>query len=510
MDDVYLLAEPKGTPVAIEPTPSTENTLANSKKKRIVVNAFDMTTTSHQSFGLWRHPRSKAEQYNTISYWTELAKTLEKGLFDAVFIADVVGVYDVYKNSVAPVLTDGAQVPVNDPFMQISAMAAVTEHLGFGVTAAVTYEQPYTLARKYATLDQLTGGRVGFNVVTSYLESAAENQGLPGQIEHDTRYEIADEFLDVCYKLWEGSWEDGAVLRDKEKGVFTDPSKVHPILHQGKHFTVPGISLTEPSPQRTPVIYQAGASSRGQQFAGKHAEAVFISALRPELTRFVTDKIRDAAEAAGRARDDVKILAMLSVVVDETDEKARAKYEDYLQYLDLESSQGIIGGWSGVDLSQFDEDEALKYVETESIRSFLTPFTLQSKEKEWTRAEIAQHCAIGGMGDVIVGSPQTVADELERWIDEGGLDGINLAYHVSPGSFEDFVEFVVPELQKRGRYRTAYEGETLRENLYGEGQKFVADSHPAARYKGAYEGKPSAADTPARDFLRLAQRGSES
>lgn len=470
-------------------------------KKRISVNAFDMTCVDHQSFSLWRHPRSRATEYNTIEYWTNLAKTLEKGKFDALFLADVVGIYDIYKNSAAPSVADGAQVPVNDPFMQISAMAAVTEHLGFGVTSAVTYEQPYTLARKYATLDHLTKGRVGFNVVTSYLPSAAENQGLPRQIEHDTRYEIAEEFLDVCYKLWEGSWEDGAVVKDREAGLYADPEKVHPIQHSGKYFTVPGAALTEPSPQRTPLIFQAGASSRGQAFAGRHAEAVFIGGLRPDLTRYVTDKIREQAEAEGRHRDDVKIYAMLSVVVDETEEKARAKYQDYLSYVNLEASQAIIGGWSGVDLDQFDVDEALNYIKTDSIQSFLTPFTLQSKDKKWTREEIAKHCALGGMGDVIVGSPESVADQLETWVDEGGLDGINLAYHVSPGSFEDFVEYVVPELQKRGRYRTEYEGSTLRESLYGAGNSRVMDTHPAAQYRGAYAGKPSVANTPSRELV---------
>lgn len=468
------------------------------QKKRIVVNAFEMTCIGHQSFDLWRHPRSRATEYNTIKYWTDLAKTLERGLFDAVFIADVVGIYDVYKNSAAPAIEGAAQVPVNDPATQISAMAAVTEHLGFGVTAAATFEQPYTLARRYASLDHLTEGRVGFNVVTSYLPSAAENQGLPTQIPHDERYDIADEFLDVCYKLWEGSWEDGAVVKDRERGIYADPSKVHPIGHKGKYFSVPGISLTEPSPQRTPVIFQAGASSRGQKFSGKHAEAVFISALRPDLTRVVTDRIRASAEEQGRSRDDVKILAMLSVIVDETEEKAKAKYEEYKKYINLESAQAIIGGWSGVDLSQFDVDEVLNYVQTESIQSFLTPFTLQAKDKKWTRKAIAEHTTIGGMGEVIVGDPVQVADELERWIDEGGLDGINLAYHVSPGSFEDFIEYVVPELQKRGRYRTEYEGNTLRENIFGKGHTKVADSHPAAKYRGAYVGKPSAADTPAR------------
>ena len=205
--------------------------------KRISVNAFDMTCVDHQSFGLWRHPRSRATEYNTLEYWTNLARLLEKGKFDALFLADVVGIYDIYRNSAAPAVRDGAQVPVNDPFMQVSAMAAVTEHLGFGVTSAVTYEQPYTLARKFATLDHLTRGRVGFNVVTSYLPSAAENQGLPRQIEHDQRYEIAEEFLDVCYKLWEGSWEDDAVVKDRESGGLRGPHQgaPHPARRRALH-----------------------------------------------------------------------------------------------------------------------------------------------------------------------------------------------------------------------------------------------------------------------------------
>ncbi len=291
------------------------------------------------------------------------------------------------------------------------------------------------------------------------------------------------------------------MVKDREAGLYADPQKVHPIQHSGKYFTVPGAALTEPSPQRTPLIFQAGASSRGQAFAGRHAEAVFIGGLRPDLTRYVTDKIREQAEEQGRHRDDVKIYAMLSVVVDETEEKAQEKYREYLSYVNLEASQAIIGGWSGVDLSQFDEDEALNYIKTDSIQSFLTPFTLQSKDKKWTREEIAKHCALGGMGDVIVGSPESVADQLETWVDEGGLDGINLAYHVSPGSFEDFVEYVVPELQKRGRYRTDYEGSTLRESLYGAGQPQVMDTHPAAQYRGAFVGKPSVEDTAARELV---------
>lgn len=460
--------------------------------KRISLNAFDMTTPSHQSPGLWRHPDNRADTYNTLEYWTDLARTLERGRFDALFIADVLGIYDVYRRSAAPALIDADQLPVNDPFFQVPAMAAVTERLGFAVTAALTYEQPYAFARKLSTLDHLTGGRIGWNVVTSYLESAARNLGLKTQIGHDARYDLADEFLDVTYKLWEGSWEDGAVVKDRERGIYTDPSKVHPIGHAGRFFDVPGIHLSEPSPQRTPVIFQAGASPRGRTFAGKHGEGVFINAIRPDLTRTVTDDIRDRAEAQGRGRDDLKIYALLTVVVADSDHAAEQKYAAYRSYASTEGALTLYGGWSGLDLSTFDPDEPLRYVDTDAVRSALSIFTQADPTREWTPTDIAHYVGIGGIGPVLVGSPTTVADEIERWVDDAGLDGINLAYVITPGSFEEFVDLVVPELQKRGRVWTGYAGDTLREYLTGS--RYVADTHPAAAYRGAFAGRPSAAD----------------
>lgn len=222
-----------------------------------------MNTPGHQSPGLWTHPDDQSHRYKDSTYWTELAKTLENGRFDAVFIADVLGTYDVYGESRDAAVRNGVQSPVNDPFLIVPYMAAVTKHLGFGITASVTHEHPYTFARKISTLDHLTNGRIGWNIVTSYLKSAAVNMGLEDQINHDERYNIAEEYLEVCYKLWEESWEDDAVKLDKENRVFTDPSKVHDINHQGKYYRVPGAHLCEPSPQRTPVLYQAGASKRG-------------------------------------------------------------------------------------------------------------------------------------------------------------------------------------------------------------------------------------------------------
>lgn len=462
---------------------------------RIILSAFDMTCVTHQTTGLWRHPDNRAHEYNTLEYWTNLAQLLERGTFDTLFIADVVGLYDVYKGSAEAALRDAAQVPVNDPLLAVSAMAAATEHLGFGLTVALTYEQPYALARKFTTLDHLTKGRVGWNVVTSYLDSAARNLGLvEGQISHDNRYDIGDEFMDVVYKLWEGSWEDGAVIRDKESGVFTDPSKVHPIGHDSEHYHVPGVFLSEPSPQRTPVIYQAGASSRGRAFAGKHGEAVFISSLNPAQARVTSDALRDAAEAEGRPRDSVKILSMLTVITAPTDEEAQAKADEYRSYISLEGALALFGGWSGLDMSQFDPDTPLKYIETDALTSVLNRFTKADPDREWTPRDVAEFIGLGGFGPVVVGSPTTVADELERWIDEGGIDGFNFAYAVTPGTFEDLVEYVVPELRRRGRVWDNYPEGTLRGRLNGTGQAAVPEWHAAARYRGAYVGATSVAD----------------
>ena len=269
-------------------------------KKQILLNAFNMNCVGHINHGLWTHPRDTSSQYKTLEYWTELAQLLERGLFDGLFIADIVGVYDIYQGNVEVTLKESIQLPVNDPLLLVSAMAAVTRHLGFGLTANLTYEAPYLFARRLSTLDHLSRGRVGWNIVTGYLDSAARAMGLSQQVEHDRRYDQADEYLQVLYKLWEGSWEDDAVRNDKAARVYADPSKVHKVEHRGEFYQVEGYHLCEPSPQRTPVLFQAGSSPRGLQFAGQHAECVFISGQDKASTKAQVDKVRASARAAGR------------------------------------------------------------------------------------------------------------------------------------------------------------------------------------------------------------------
>lgn len=449
-------------------------------KKRIYLNAFVMNCPGNQSPGLWSHPEDQSDRYKDIEHWIELAKTLDAAQFDAIFLADVLGPYDVYQGSRDASLRQAVQSPINDPLLIIPAMAAVTKQLGFAVTASVTHEHPYTFARRMSTLDHLTKGRMGWNIVTSYLKSAALNIGLDKQIDHDERYDIAEEYLDVCYKLWEGSWEDEAVVKDKERKVFVDPAKVHDIKHEGKYFTVPGAHLCEPSPQRTPVIYQAGLSLRGSEFAAKHAEGVYISAPTISIGQKLVQKLRNQAEKIGRNGDEIKIFSLFTPIVGRTQEEAEEKYRDYKKHVSHEGALSLFSGWTGIDVSQYDPDEKLSFVENDSMRSRLEIFTNVDSEKQWTINDIAEFVGLGGTGPVVVGTPERIADEMERWINVAGVDGFNITYAVMPGSFNDFSELVVPALMERGLLRKQSERQTLRANLFGSDQ--LADHHPGKQY----------------------------
>lgn len=454
--------------------------------KKISFNAFEMNCIAHQSPGLWRHPQDRSVEYKNLEYWTDLAQILERGFFDGIFIADVLGIYDVYHQSAEHALTGAVQVPVNDPLQIVPAMAAVTKHLGFGVTTSISFEHPYPFARRISTLDHLTKGRVGWNIVTSYLESGSKNLGLKTQVNHDNRYDIADEYLEVLYKLWEGSWEEGSVLRDRESGIFADHKKVHPIQHEGKYFTVPGIHICEPSPQRTPVLYQAGASSRGQKFASQNAECVFIAAPSKIATKKVVQGIRQKLAQEGRDPYSVKIYALLSIVTDETDAKAQAKFKEYQSYGSYDGALTLLSGWSGVDFSQYQPTDKVEYIQTNAIQSLLDSYVNADPERVWTIEEIANWNSLGGNGPVLVGSAETVSDALQQWVEDTDIDGFNLAYILAHQTFADVVEFIVPELQKRGVYQTSYAQGTLREKLFGAGP-YLPENHRGAKYRNLKE-----------------------
>ncbi|MGV8921555.1 MAG: LLM class flavin-dependent oxidoreductase [Pseudomonas sp.] len=448
-------------------------------KKKILFNAFNMNCIGHINHGLWTHPRDNSTQFNTLEYWTELAQLLERGLFDGLFIADIVGVYDVYQNSVDVPLKEAIQLPVNDPLLLVSAMAAVTKNLGFGLTANLTYEPPYLFARRMSTLDHLSRGRVGWNIVTGYLDSAAKAMGLNEQVEHDRRYDQADEYLEVLYKLWEGSWEDDAVLNDREQRIYAQPDKVHKVEHKGEFYQVQGYHLCQPSPQRTPVLFQAGSSERGLQFAGRHAECVFISGQNKAATREQVDKVRESAVAAGRNPDDVKVFMGLNVIVAATEELALAKKREYQEYASAEAGVAHFAASTGIDFAEYELDEPIQYVKSNAIQSA----TKNLKNNDWTRRRLLEQHALGGRYITLVGSPAQIADELESWIAETGLDGFNLTRTVTPESYVDFIDLVIPELQRRGSYKTAYDNGSLREKLFREGGARLPDRHAGAGYR---------------------------
>ncbi|WP_375788728.1 LLM class flavin-dependent oxidoreductase [Bradyrhizobium sp. Pha-3] len=453
-----------------------------AKSRELHFNAFNMMAPSHNWAGLWSHPRDTSLDYNSLDYWVNYAKTAERGLLDGIFLADVFGIYDVYGNNPDTALRHAVQLPNAEPTLLVSAMALVTRHLGFGITSNLTYEHPYQLARRFSTLDHLTNGRIGWNIVTGYLDSGARGMGLEANRAHDERYEAAEEFLAASYKLWEGSWEDDAVRRDRAARIFTDPSKIHPVRHEGPHYKVDGIHLAEPSPQRTPLLYQAGTSKRGRAFAARHAEAIFLNGqTRPILARAVRD-IRSAAKEFGRDPYDIRLFAGATVIVAPTRAEAKDLLADYAAHVDQTGQLALLSGWTGIDFSTYRPDQAVQYVESNAIQSMVENFTLRS-ERPVKVGDLATLSRVGARSPFVVGSAQDVADELIAWAEDTDVDGFNLFRLVAPESLDAFVDLVVPELQSRGVYKTAYREGTLREKLFPERGPRLHATHPGAGYR---------------------------
>ena len=476
-----------------------------SKKTKIIsFNAFEMNCISHLSPGLWRYPNDQALHYKDIEYWQNIAKIAEQGLFDAVFIADVLGVYDLYGSNDIGALKTALQVPVNDPTQLAVIGASVTKHVGFGVTAGVPFEHPYPFARRLSTLDHLTKGRVGWNIVTGYLPSANKNMGA-SELPHDERYELADEYMEVIYKLLEGSWEDDAVILDRESGDFADPSKIHHIGHHGKYFDVPGIHLCEPSIQRTPVLFQAGNSTRGRKFAATHAEAIFIAPPTKEYAKIAIKQVRDALLAAGRDPYSAKIYCLATIITDSTQDLAQGKYNDLLKYASTEGALVLNSGWLGVDLSRYNLDDPLTNIKSNAMIAQVEALDNSTTEsgKVWTLRDLIKLTGIGCQGPKFVGSPSQVCDMLQEFVAYSDADGFNLAYATTPTTFSDVVEFIVPELQKRGVYKQEYTQGSLRHKLFGKGDRLGHD-HIASQYRvnGAKSSINDYAGTGRRQFTK--------
>ncbi|EXJ80592.1 hypothetical protein A1O3_06874 [Capronia epimyces CBS 606.96] len=440
-----------------EPIPQEQ---AASPKKVLFLNAFDLFAPSHLSFGQWRNPKDKSStKAHDLTYWTTLAQILERGGYHCLVLSG----------------------------WPISAMAAVTKNLAFAITGSTSYETPYAFARRFSTLDHLTKGRIGWNIVTSYNETGARAVGKE-IVEHDRRYEIADEFLRAVYKLWEGSWADDALVKDAEKDTFADYDRIRFIHHRSENFKFDGPHALSPSPQRTPFLFQAGTSGAGIGFASVHAEGVFVAARSPHILAPSVKEIRRQAALAGRDPRSIKVVASITPIIGRTSEEAQAKYQEAQKYASVESGLAFFSNTSGIDISQYDLDRELVASDAtidHRVHSLAAALDYRGDDiSRPTPRTIGRFIAIGGSGATPVGTAEEVADILEEWADIADLDGFNIGYVTTPGTFEDVVDLLVPELRKRGRYAPKGESTgTLRERVYGNGQAKLRDDHIGHSYR---------------------------
>lgn len=463
-------------------------------RPRLLLSAFLMNTTSHILGGLWRHPEAQQHRFNELKLWTDLAKDLEAAKFDALFFADVVGLYGDYDGGWASHIEKGLQVPANDPLVLASALAATTEDIGIAVTSSVIQAHPFQFARQLSTLDHLSNGRVAWNIVTSVLENAHRNFGGAGLEGHDDRYEWAEEYVDVAYKLWEGSWIDGALLADKSS-IHADPAGVSKINHRGPRYSVDGPHLSAPSAQRTPFLFQAGSSPRGQQFAAKHAEATFLFSPNLEYIERTVTKLRDLEVAAGRSRGDVKAFAGVSFVVGSTEAEVKRNLAEQDEYLDVDALLSHTGGGFGIDFSGIPHDTLLSDLNltTEGAQGLLQAAHQIRSDGRVTLGDLARWRA---KQQQITGTPEQIVDAIERYQD-AGIDGLNIVNQTIPGSYHEFIDGVLPELRRRGLAQSEYAPGTLREKVFGRGAR-LEDTHPAAQYRGAFSELSAAATNKSR------------
>ena len=431
-------------------------------QRQLRLGAFIMATGHH--IAAWRHPGSQADAGVNLQHYIALAQTAERGLFDQVFVADSPGVQN-HGNDES--LSRQGRLSYFEPVTLWSALAAVTKHIGFVATASTTYEDPYLLARKFASLDHISGGRAAWNVVTTSADNVFGNFGQEAHPDPAVRYERATEFVDVVKGLWD-SFDDDALIRDKASGVYLDPAKLHTLNHVGKHFRVKGPLNLERPPQGYPVIVQAGSSEDGKELAAATAEAIFTAwTSLAEAQAFYSD-VKGRLAKYGRRPEELLVLPGISPVIGRTEEEAQAKWAE-LQAL-IHPAVGLATlapFWPGEDLARWDLDAPPPYIPTppKGINSRAHVVLELARREKFTVRQLYEYLA-GARGHwVVVGTPQTIADRMQEWFENGAADGFNVMPPVLPQSLDEFVDLVVPELQRRGLFRTAYEGTTLRENL---------------------------------------------
>jgi FMN-dependent oxidoreductase (nitrilotriacetate monooxygenase family) len=430
--------------------------MADSRKLHL--GAFMRPVSIHTA--AWRYPGGLPDANFNFQHLKRFAQTLERGKFDAFFMADHLALLNMPMNA----LMRSATVTSFDPLTLLPALAVVTERLGLIATGSTTFDQPYHVARRFASLDHISGGRAGWNVVTTSNPDSALNFGLEEHVEHDERYRRAREFIDVVTGLWD-SWADDAFIRDVDSGIFFDPAKLHTLNHRGEFLSVRGpLNVARPV-QGWPVIVQAGASDAGRQLAAETAEMIFASAPTLADGQFFYADVKSRMDRLGRPREHLKVLPGALVVVGDTVEEARRKRAHLDSLVHYDSAIGSLSIALGTDASRFDPDGKLPDIpETNQSKSGRERAIALAERENLTVRQLAQR--LGGYGGLsMVGTPATIADTMQEWLETAGSDGFNVMFPYLPAGLDDFVDRVVPELQRRGIFRREYAGKTLRENL---------------------------------------------
>ena len=433
-------------------------------KKMLHLAQFLVHGPTWHSLAMWRHPRTAAAgwDWSRPALYQHIARVCERGLFDTVFFADLNYIADTFTGSLAPALRNATQAPEHDPIPLLSFMAAATERIGLASTFSVSHSHPFYAARLWATLDHLTEGRAGWNVVTSINSNQAANYGEERQ-DADARYDRAHEFVEVCRKLWE-SWDEDAVVMDRANAVFADPSKVRRIEHAGTFFKSRGPLNVVRSPQNGPAIFQAGTSPKGRDFAARYADAIFAIQPRAVDAAAYYASIKDRMVELGRDPDDCKILFGAQPVIGASEAEARERQEEHNSLVPIEGGMAILSAHLDFDLSALPPDAIMAERPEPQLQRLRTRFFKEDGTPMTVSEVAARHGRSVGLPQ-FVGTPASIADQLEAFADTAGGDGFMLSAIDSPGAIEDFVDLVVPELQRRGLYRTAYKGRTLREIL---------------------------------------------
>ncbi|ELP95892.1 LLM class flavin-dependent oxidoreductase [Pseudomonas syringae] len=427
--------------------------------RQMKLGAFLMATGHHVA--AWRHPNVPADAGLDFKHYRHVARVAEAAKFDALFVADSVAA------ATGDIASRMARSDHFEPLTLLSALSAVTEHIGLIATATTTYNEPYHVARKFASLDHLSGGRAGWNLVTSDAAAEAQNFGRAEHVGHAERYSRAREFHQVVTGLWD-SWADDAFTRDKASGEYYDPGRLHVLNHQGEHFSVKGPLNVARSPQGQPVVVQAGSSEVGRDLAAQTAEVVFTAQTSLASAQAFYADLKGRLSAYGRAVDSLKIMPGVFIVVAETEALAKAKFESFQELVEPQVGVALLGRMLGnFDLSGYPLDGPLPELPlTDSgQRSRQKLLTELADQENLTLAQLGRRIA-GGRGHYsLIGTPEQIADELQRWFEQGAADGFNVLVPHLPGGLEDVARLLVPELQRRGLFRTEYEGTTLRENL---------------------------------------------